>query len=72
MLHHVVVIDERHLWRLVHSYISYYHEDRTQLSLKKDSPRSRPMKERSDVLSVVVALPRVGGLQHRYTWERAA
>jgi transposase InsO family protein len=72
MLHHVIVIDESHLCRLVRSYIIYYHEDRTHLSLAKDSPRSRPMEERSDVPRVVVALPRVGGLHHRYTWQRAA
>ncbi len=72
MLHHVIVLDETHLCRLVRSYTSYYHEDRTHLSLGKDSPRSRPMEERPDVPSVVVGLPRVGGLHHRYTWERAA
>jgi len=72
MLHHVIVIDETHLCRLVRSYISYYHEDRTHLTLEKDSPRPRCAEARPDVPSAVVALPRVGGLHHRYTWERAA
>ena len=72
MLHHVIVIDEEHLYRLVGAYISYYHEDRTHLSLGKDPPRHRPLEERPDLPSVVAALPRVGGLHHRYTWKRAA
>ncbi len=72
MLNHVVVINEVHLIRLVRAYISYYHEDRTHLSLKKDTPNWRPVKKRPSEGAKVVSLPRVGGLHRRYDWSEAA
>ena len=65
-------INEVHLIRLVREYITYYHEDRTHLSLKKDTPNSRPVKKRPSEKAKVVSLPRVGGLHHRYGWSEAA
>lgn len=41
LLEHVVVFGERHLVRLVRSYISYYHEHRRHLHLDKDTPTAR-------------------------------
>ena len=72
MLDHVVVLDERHLCRLVSEYIEYYHQDRPHLGLRKDAPYHRPVEELAQVSSQVVAIPRLGGLQHRYTWSEAA
>ena len=72
MLEHVVVLSERHLVRLMRLYISYYHEDRCHLGLDKDTPNSRPVTPRPSPTAKVVALPRVGGLHHRYEWRDAA
>ena len=72
LLEHVVVFGERHLVRLVRSYISYYHEDRGHLGLDKDTPDSRPVTPRPTSTATVVALPRIGGLHHRYEWREAA
>ena len=72
MLNHVVVLNEVHLVRMVREYITYYHEDRTHLSLKKDTPNSRPVKKKPSEKAKVVSLPRVGGLHHRYDWSEAA
>ena len=72
MLQHVVVLSERHLVRLMRLYISYYHEDRCHLGLDKDTPNSRPVTPRPSPTAKVVALPRVGGLHHRYEWRDAA
>ena len=66
-LDHVVVLNERHLKRILRSF-SYYHRWRTHLSLDMDSPESRPMQ--SPVLGKVVPFPEVGGLHHHY--ERLA
>ncbi len=66
-LNHVIVIDERHLRRLVRAYIQYYHSSRTHLSLSKDSPDMRPVSREN---GNVVAFPQVGGLHQRY--ERLA
>jgi hypothetical protein len=40
-LDHVIVLNERHLKRLMHDYIRYFHEDRTHLGLAKGTPAGR-------------------------------
>ncbi len=72
LLDHVVVLGERHLVRLVRPYICYYHEDRCHLGLSKDTPNARAITPRPSPAAKVVALPRVGGLHHRYEWRVAA
>ena len=72
LLEHVVVFSEPHLVRLMSSYICYYHEDRGHLGLDKDTPNKRPVTPRPSPTAKVVALPRVGGLHHRYEWREAA
>ena len=67
-LDHVIVFHEASLYRQVKSFIEYYHESRTHLSLAKDTPESRPVQP--PTLGAVVAIPQVGGLHHRY--ERRA
>ena len=63
-LDHVVVLNERHLRRILREYLSYYHTCRTHLSLNKDPPESRPVEPTR--MGNIVATPRVGGLHHRY------
>ena len=72
LLEHVVVLGACHLIRLVRAYISYYHEDRCHLGLNKDTPSLRAVTRRPSPTAKVVALPRVGGLHHRYEWREAA
>ena len=72
LLEHVVVLGERHLVRLARIYISYYHEDRCHLGLSKDTPNASAITPRPSPTATVVALPRVGGLHHRYEWHKAA
>jgi hypothetical protein len=64
-LDHVIVFNERHLQRILRDYVDYYHSSRTHLSLCKDPPDSR--RAESVEAGNIVALPRVGGLHHRYT-----
>jgi hypothetical protein len=42
----VIVLNERHLKRLMAEYVRYYHEDRTHLGLGKDTPAGRPIAVR--------------------------
>jgi hypothetical protein len=42
-LDHVVIFNERHLRRVLSSYVDYHHRSRTHLSLDKDCPESRPI-----------------------------
>ena len=72
VLEHVVIFGRRHLVRLIRCYLSYYHEDRCHLGLSKDTPHERPVTSRPSCTAKVVALPRVGGLHHRYAWREAA
>jgi hypothetical protein len=69
---HVVVFSERHAVRLARAYIGYFHEDRTHLGLGKDTPSRRLMTVSPSPSANVVAMPRVGGLHHRYEWREAA
>jgi len=72
LLEHVVILGERHLVRLIRSYLEYYHEDRPHLGLRKNAPDHRSVARRPSPTAKVVALPRVGGLHHRYVWREAA
>ena len=67
-LRQVIVLNERHLKRILRLYLAYYHEDRTHLSLDRNSPTPREVELSEQ--GKVVSIPRVGGLHHRY--RRAA
>jgi hypothetical protein len=41
LLDHVIVMNERHLKRLMKEYVRYYHDDRTHLALAKGTPPGR-------------------------------
>ena len=64
-----IVLGESHLRRLVAEYLDYYRLSRTHLSLDKDAPEPREVQP--PTMGEVVALPKVGGLHHRYQ-RRAA
>jgi len=67
-LDYIVIFNERHLRRVLSTYIDYYHQTRTHLSLDKDCPDPRPVMPPGS--GRVVAIPQVNGLHHRY--ERLA
>jgi transposase InsO family protein len=53
LLDHVIVLNERHLKRLMTAYVRYYHEDRTHLALEKRTPAGRVAAEyRCDLRSL--------------------
>ena len=65
---HVIVLNERHLQRILRSYFDYYLNARTHLSLERNSPIEREVEPPCP--GRVIAVPQVGGLHHRY--RRAA
>ena len=67
-LDHLIVFSEASPYRYVKSFLSYYHDSRTHLSLAKDAPALRPVQPPEQ--GRVIAMPQVGGLHHRY--ERRA
>jgi len=69
LLDHVIILNEGHLRRRLHSYLRYYHGSRAHLALEKDAPEPRAVELPEQ--GRVVVLPQVGGLHHRYI-RRAA
>ncbi len=67
-LDHVVIMNEISLRRHMVSYLEYYHSSRSHLSPGKDSPDGRDVQ--SPKMGNIFAVPKVGGLHHRY--ERRA
>ena len=61
-LNHVIVLNERHLAKVLKEYIGYYHESRTHLGLDKGTPRKRVVDPLEN--GRIASFPRVGGLHH--------
>ena len=63
-LDHVVVLNEKHLKRLLSAYLDYYHPWRTHRSLAGDAPNHRPVRPAKP--AHVIDFPAVHGLHHYY------
>jgi len=70
-VNHLIVRNKVHLKSKLKEYFRYYHFDRTHIGLEKDTPVGRAIQEKPEN-GKVIALPRVGGLHHRYEWQEAA
>ena len=68
-LNHVIVFNAKHLRRVLHEYLDYYHRSRTHLGLAKDCPVPRPIEPPN--IGPVEVESILGGLHHRY-FRRAA
>ena len=66
LLGRVIVLNERHLKRLMREFVRYYHEDRTHLGLGKQTPAGREVTKCRQLSSKIISIPRLGGLHHRY------
>jgi transposase InsO family protein len=64
LLDHVVVLNERHLRRLLSGYVAYYHRWRLHRSLDMDAPNRRA--ERLAKPNSVAEFPACRGLHHYY------
>jgi putative transposase len=68
-LDHVIVFSGQHLRQVLSDYVAYYHQARSHRSLEQDCPLSRPVEPPDQ--GNIIALPRLGGLHHRYTRQAA-
>jgi transposase InsO family protein len=67
-LDHVIVFNERHLRRVLRTYVAYYERSRTHLALGKDAP---VLERAVQPTGRIVVRPEVGGLDHRYERQAA-
>ena len=67
-LNGMIILNEQHLKRVLHSYVAYYHHWRTHRSLEMDAPLTRPVQRPE--LGRIHKVAEVGGMQHHY--ERRA
>jgi hypothetical protein len=65
LLDHLIVLGKRHVLRLVGQHVADCNENRPHMSLNRDAPIPRAVEPPS--AGKVVALPRVSGLNHRYS-----
>jgi putative transposase len=68
-LDHVIIFNERQLYRILTEFLDYYHRVRPHKGLDDDSPEGREVQD--DVREKIVALPVLGGLHHHYTRKAA-
>jgi transposase InsO family protein len=61
-LDHVIIFNARHLRRTMRTYVDYYNNSRTHLSLNKDAPERRQIQSSG----TIKCIPKVGGLHHHY------
>ena len=68
-LDHVIILNEKHLRRVLNQYFRYYHECSTHLGMEKDCPykRSFQLPESGQISTKQM----VGGLHHRYFRQAA-
>lgn len=69
LLNHVVVLNERHLKRLLSCYFDYYHQWRTHRSLDMDAPHGRAVQSVDSCK--IIEFPAVEGLHHYYLPQAA-
>lgn len=63
-LNNVIVLNERHLRRVLQSYVDYYHHWRLHRSLEMDAPVPRALQPAA--VGLVRKVPEVGGFHHHY------
>lgn len=64
----IIVFGERHARKLMQEFVAYYHDHRTHLGLFGETPKHRPVHPKQPKAKLT-ALPRLGGLHHRYGWD---
>ena len=65
----MIVLNDRHLRRVLKEYLAYYHRSRTHLGLEKDTPETRAIQTQD--VGPVISKPVLGGLHHRYFRDAA-
>jgi len=70
-LDHLIVLNERHLQRVLREYLAYYNGTRPHQSLSNEPPAGPRGLSWSAESQRLVSRPILGGLHHEYYWEAA-
>ncbi len=68
-LNHMIIINERHAYRIIREFLQYYHNDRTHQGLEQETPNGRKIEPPE--IGPVKRRPILSGLHHRYYREAA-
>jgi hypothetical protein len=63
-LDHLIVFQERSLYRHLRTFVGHYHRNCVHLALEKDTPEPRPIQPPES--GRIVSIPVLGRLHHRY------
>ena len=72
LLNHLIVLSEEHLRRILREYVKYYNNDRCHLTLNRNTPSGRAVQQKPSEIAKLISISRLGGLQHKYKWKKAA
>ena len=67
-LDYLIVVNERHLLRVLHEYIAHYNAKRPHRSLALDAPDGRESSTKPSGTATVVRREVLGGLHSEYEW----
>jgi putative transposase len=69
-LDHVIILNERQLWRVLHEYIAYFNGARPHQGIEQQRPDSVVARGAAQGTGHIMEVPVLGGLHHDY--QRAA
>jgi putative transposase len=69
-LNHVIILNERHLWRVLRAYVDYFNGARPHQGIEQQRPNSVAARGAAQGTGHIMAVPVLGGLHHDY--QRAA
>lgn len=70
-LDHLIVINERHLVRVLREYMAHYNDGRPHRTLGLVTPTGPPPRAAPPPTGRIIARPVLGGLHHEYEWAAA-
>ena len=70
-LDHIIVVNERHLLRILKEYAAHYNSGRPHRTLGLETPTGQPSLVVPPMGARIVVRPILGGLHHEYEWEAA-
>ncbi len=70
-LDHLIIVNERHLRRVLREYVAHYNGGRPHRTLGLETPTGPPARAGPPRAGRIIAHPVLGGLHHEYEWLAA-